>query len=140
MPRVLASFLEATDDTPEGPQDRRAAETGKNREKILRAIWLAASTILIFSPGINAASNPIDDGQNDDPSARLIFAVDPFAEPIGYSILNGDAKERVLSRFGKPIDEEVVSAVSLDCLDARYQVDECFEAPPVDAQSLSAEL
>ena len=71
----------------------------------MRAIWLIASVILLLSPSIHAAS-PVD-GLNDDPSVRLTFALDPFAKPIGYSVLNGDAKEKVLDRFGEPIEQEV---------------------------------
>jgi hypothetical protein len=44
---------------------------------------------------------------NDDPSVRLSFALDPFAEAIGYSVLNGDAKGKVLCRFGEPIEQKV---------------------------------
>lgn len=71
----------------------------------MREIWVVASTIFLLSSNSPAAS-PVD-GLNDDPSIRLAFALDPFAEPIGYSILNGDAKEKVLRRFGEPIEQEV---------------------------------
>lgn len=74
----------------------------------MRAIWLVASAIVLLSTNTQAAS-PVD-GLNDNPSIRLDFALDPFAEPIGYSILNGDAKESVLFRFGDP-DEQKVSTV-----------------------------
>lgn len=74
----------------------------------MRAIWLVASAILLFSTNTQAAS-PVD-GLNDNPSIRLAFALDPFAKPIGYSILDGDAKESVLCRFGDP-DEQNVSTV-----------------------------
>ena len=71
----------------------------------MRAIWLTASAILLLPPSALAES-PVD-GLNDYPSNRLVFALDPFAEPIGYSILKGDAKEKVLRRFGEPIEQEV---------------------------------
>ena len=74
----------------------------------MRVIWLVAGAILLLSTNTQAAS-PVD-GLNDNPSIRLAFALDPFAEPIGYSILNGDAKEKVLCRFGDP-DEQKVSTV-----------------------------
>lgn len=71
----------------------------------MRAIWAVAAGMIIFSPGIVAAS-PVDE-LNDNPSVRLAFALDPFAEPIGYSISNGDAKEKVLCRFGNPVEKDV---------------------------------
>ena len=71
----------------------------------MKATWLVTGAIFLLSPSIQAAS-PVD-GLNDNPSGRLVFALDPFAEPIGYSILDGDAKEKVLCRFGEPIEQEV---------------------------------
>jgi hypothetical protein len=71
----------------------------------MRANWLVASAIILLSPNIQAAS-PVD-GLNDNPSARLVFALDPFDEPIGYSVLDGDARQKVLRRFGEPIEQEV---------------------------------
>lgn len=73
----------------------------------MRAIWLVVSAMFFLSPGIQAAS-PVD-GLNDNPSVRLAFALDPFAKPIGYSVLNGDAKEKVLCRFGEPIEQKIAT-------------------------------
>jgi len=71
----------------------------------MRASWLVASTFVLLSSGIQASS-PVD-GLNDNPSARLLFALDPFEKPIGYSISEGNAKERILRRFGEPLEEKV---------------------------------
>ncbi len=71
----------------------------------MRATWLVASGVILLSPDVHAES-PVD-GLNDNPSVRLAFALDPFAEPIGYSVQHGDARERVLGRFGEPIEQEV---------------------------------
>lgn len=71
----------------------------------MKATWLIPGALFLLSPSIQAAS-PVD-GLNDSPSARLVFALDPFVQPIGYSILRGDAKVRVLYRFGEPIEQEI---------------------------------
>jgi hypothetical protein len=71
----------------------------------MRANWLFASAIFLLSASVHAVS-PVD-GLNENPSDRLVFALDPFAEPIGYSVLDGDAKGKVLCRFGEPIEQEV---------------------------------
>jgi hypothetical protein len=55
------------------------------------------------------AGSPLD-GFNDGPTKRLRFAVDPFDEPIGYLMLEGNAKEMILRRFGEP-DKVVESTV-----------------------------
>lgn len=55
----------------------------------MKANWLVASAMLLLSIYAQAAS-PVD-GLNDNPSFRLAFALDPVAEPIGYSVLNGNA-------------------------------------------------
>ena len=73
----------------------------------MRANWLIAGALFLLSPNILSAS-PVD-GLNNNPSVRLAFALDPFAEPIGYSISNGDAKEKVLCRFGEPIEQEIAT-------------------------------
>ena len=71
----------------------------------MRTSWFVASAFVLISSSIQAAS-PVA-GLNDNPSSRLLFALDPFAEPIGYSILEGDAMEKILRRFGKPLEENV---------------------------------
>lgn len=64
-----------------------------------------AITLIILAPGV-AISNPAK-GLNDNPSLRLQFALDPFLEPIGYTISLGDAKQRILLRFGEPLQHDV---------------------------------
>lgn len=41
---------------------------------------------------------------SDEPEPGRLerFAVDPFQEPIGYSLVRGNAKQQVEARFGKP--------------------------------------
>lgn len=69
----------------------------------MRRTWLVGSLLGLFAVNAPAAS-PVD-GLNDNPSVRLLFALDPFEEPIGYSVLEGNAKEKVLGRFGVPLEE-----------------------------------
>jgi hypothetical protein len=63
---------------------------------------------LVLTSSVHAES-PLD-GFNDDPSDRLRFAVDPFEEPIGYLMLEGNSKEMIVRRFGEPdeVNEEIV--------------------------------
>lgn len=68
----------------------------------LRASCVIAVLCLVPAPAVQAES-PLA-GLNDDPSARLLFAIDPFEEPIGYLMLEGNAKEMILRRFGEPED------------------------------------
>ena len=67
--------------------------------------WHLAVAILFASSTVTA-SNPAE-GMNDNPSARVQFAMDPFDQGIEYSFARGDVKERVLQRFGKPVEETV---------------------------------
>jgi hypothetical protein len=71
----------------------------------LRTNWLIAAACILATSSIQAES-PVD-GLNDNPSVRLLFALDPFEEPIGYLILEGNAKEMILRRFGEPIEDHV---------------------------------
>lgn len=67
--------------------------------------WHFAVVLAIASATI-ASANPYA-GINDNPSARLRFAMDPFDNPISHSYSLGNAKERVLRRFGDPIEKSV---------------------------------
>jgi hypothetical protein len=62
--------------------------------------------VLVLALPAAASANPFS-GVNDDPSARLLFAMDPFEKAIGHSYSIGNAKEKVLSRFGEPLDISV---------------------------------
>jgi hypothetical protein len=62
--------------------------------------WLILGALAVSFASM-ASANPFA-GINDDPSARLLFAMDPFENPISHSYSLGDAKEKVLSRFGDP--------------------------------------
>ena len=62
--------------------------------------WLFAGA-LVAAVARMACANPYT-GINDDPSARLLFAMDPFEDPISYSYSLGDAKEKIIRRFGEP--------------------------------------
>ena len=62
--------------------------------------WLFAGALVVLFASVVSA-NPFA-GINDDPSARLLFAMDPFENPISHSYSLGDAKEKVLRRFGEP--------------------------------------
>ena len=57
---------------------------------------------LVAVLAVAASANPFS-GVNDDPSARLLFAMDPFENPISHSYSIGNAKEKVLDRFGEPL-------------------------------------
>lgn len=59
--------------------------------------------MLVAALATTASANPFS-GVNDDPSARLLFAMDPFENPIAHSFSIGNAKEKVLGRFGKPLE------------------------------------
>jgi hypothetical protein len=61
------------------------------------------ASVLILAVSATASANPFS-GVNDDPSVRLLFAMDPFERAIGHSYSIGNAKEKVLSRFGEPLD------------------------------------
>ena len=37
-----------------------------------------------------------------DSTPLQVFSLDPFEEPIGYSLVLGDVRERVIQRFGEP--------------------------------------
>jgi hypothetical protein len=67
--------------------------------------WLFGS-VLLWALMATASANPFE-GVNDDPSARLLFAMDPFEIPIAHSYSIGNAKEKVLSRFGEPLESSV---------------------------------
>lgn len=67
--------------------------------------WLFTGVLLVAFSSVSA-SNPAE-GVNDDPSARLRFAMDPFEIPISYSWSRGDAKDQILQRFGKPTENSV---------------------------------
>jgi len=67
--------------------------------------WHFAVVLAIASATI-ASANPYA-GVNDNPSARLRFAMDPFDKPISHSYSLGNAKEQVLRRFGDPIEKSV---------------------------------
>lgn len=69
--------------------------------------WLLASAFVVLFASMVSA-NPFA-GINDDPSARLLFAMDPFESPISHSYLLGDAKEKVLRRFGEPLEMTVTT-------------------------------
>ncbi len=66
----------------------------------MRSYWLVSAVFLALATGVEAGS-PLD-GFNDDPTKRLRFAVDPFEEPIGYLMLEGDSKAMIVRRFGEP--------------------------------------
>lgn len=67
--------------------------------------WIFAS-VLILALTTTASANPFS-GVNDDPSARLLFAMDPFEKGIAHSYSIGNAKDKVLSRFGQPLEISV---------------------------------
>ena len=67
--------------------------------------WLFGS-VLFLALTTTASANPFS-GVNDDPSTRLLFAMDPFEKPIAHSYAIGNAKEKVLSRFGEPLETSV---------------------------------
>ena len=68
----------------------------------MRSAWLVSAALLAFTSSVVAGS-PLD-GFNDDPSDRLRFALDPFEEPIGYFMLDGNSMEMIIRRFGEPDD------------------------------------
>lgn len=67
--------------------------------------WAFAG-VLVVAFATMASANPYA-GVNDDPTARLSFAMDPFENPISHSYSLGDAKEKVLRRFGEPSETSV---------------------------------
>jgi hypothetical protein len=67
--------------------------------------WPIASVLVVALATI-ASANPFA-GINDDPSARLLFAMDPFERPISHSYSLGNAKEKILHRFGEPSETSV---------------------------------
>ena len=48
------------------------------------------------------ASGPAADSKEPEPSRIEVFAMDPFQEPIGHSLVLGDARQQVQARFGEP--------------------------------------
>lgn len=70
--------------------------------------WLILAVFLMLTTHVEAGS-PLD-GFNDDPTKRLRFAVDPFEEPIGYLMVEGNSKEMIVRRFGGPeiMDESII--------------------------------
>ena len=72
----------------------------RNPMSTARRKWPFASALVVFFASMVSA-NPLA-GINNDPSARLLFAMDPFENPISHSYSLGDAKEKVLRRFGEP--------------------------------------
>ena len=79
--------------------------TPRNQMSQTNLRWLHAGVFAI-ALATSASANPYA-GTNDNPSARLQFAMDPFNKPISHSYSLGNAKERVLRRFGDPIEESV---------------------------------
>jgi hypothetical protein len=61
-------------------------------------------TLILLLMGASCAS----DGRNfiaaefSDDTPLEMFSLDPFEEPIGYSMVFGDVMERVIQRFGEP--------------------------------------
>ena len=74
----------------------------------MRSTWLVSAAFLTFTSSVEAGS-PLD-GFNDNPSDRLRFALDPFEEPIGYLMLEGNSMEMIVRRFGVPdeVDESIM--------------------------------
>ena len=68
----------------------------------MRTSCVIAVLYMVLAPAVQAES-PVA-GLNDDPSPRLLFAIDPFEKPIGYLMLEGNAKEMILRRFGETKD------------------------------------
>jgi hypothetical protein len=62
--------------------------------------------VLVVAFATITSANPYA-GVNDDPTARLSFAMDPFENPISHSYSLGDAKEKILRRFGVPSETSV---------------------------------
>ncbi len=69
--------------------------------------WFIAGALVIAIASV-ASANPYE-GTNDNPSARLRFAMDPFEKPISHSYALGNAKEQVLRRFGEPIERSIAT-------------------------------
>jgi hypothetical protein len=77
----------------------------RNQVTFTNLKWFLAG---VFAIGFatSASANPYA-GINDNPSARLLFAMDPFDKPISHSYSLGNAREQVLLRFGDPIEMSV---------------------------------
>jgi hypothetical protein len=91
----------------------------------LRSYWLVSAVFLTLTTSVEAGSAL--DGFNDDPTKRLRFAVDPFEEPIGYLMLEGNSSDMIVRRFGEPdrVDESIIQtrfpSESYTLLTYRYQ-------------------
>ena len=74
----------------------------------MRSSWLVSAAFVALTSSVQADSHL--DGFNDDPSDRLRFALDPFEEPIGYLMLEGNSMEMIVRRFGEPnvVDESIM--------------------------------
>ena len=57
-----------------------------------------------------AAFGPAADSQESEPSRIEVFAMDPFQESLGHSLVLGDARQRVQARFGEPKELETWKA------------------------------
>ncbi len=67
--------------------------------------WLIVGALLVICSSANASNSA--EGIDDNRSARLRFAMNPFEKPISDSSSLGNLKEQILQRFGEPIEKSV---------------------------------
>ena len=66
---------------------------------------LSIALVACLLPSGSAVSS-----EEPEPGRLELFAVDPFQDPIGYSLVRGNAKQQIEARFGEPQELETWQA------------------------------